>query len=124
MRAQALAHASHPAVTYAAGSAEHIPLLRAVPVFEHMSAEVAEAGFDRGRASLTRRRPALRDQRAARLPALVVIIRGGPVGAGRWWAIIHSCLTMSTEISTAGIVPLFSSQWVVFRSSGQPAPGP
>jgi SAM-dependent methyltransferase len=26
MRAQALAHASHPAVTYAAGSAEHIPL--------------------------------------------------------------------------------------------------
>jgi len=36
----------------------------------------------------------------------------------------HSCLTMSTEISTAGIVPLFSSQWVVFRSSGQPTPGP
>lgn len=26
MRAQAVAHASHPAVTYAAGSAEHIPL--------------------------------------------------------------------------------------------------
>jgi SAM-dependent methyltransferase len=26
MRAQALAHAGHPAVTYAAGSAEHIPL--------------------------------------------------------------------------------------------------
>ena len=37
---------------------------------------------------------------------------------------IHSCLTISTEISTAGIVPLFSSQWVVFRSSGQPTPGP
>ena len=37
---------------------------------------------------------------------------------------IHSCLTISTEISTAGIVPLFSSQWVVFRSSGQPIPGP
>jgi hypothetical protein len=32
--------------------------------------------------------------------------------------------TISTEISTAGIVPLFSSQWIVFRSSGQPAPGP
>ena len=39
-------------------------------------------------------------------------------------ASIHSCLTISTEISTAGIVPLFSSQWVVFRSSGQPTPGP
>ena len=37
---------------------------------------------------------------------------------------IHSCLTISTEISTAGTVPLFSSQWVVFRSSGQPTPGP
>jgi hypothetical protein len=36
----------------------------------------------------------------------------------------NSCLTMSTEISTAGIVPLFSSQWVVFLSSGQPTPGP
>lgn len=36
----------------------------------------------------------------------------------------HGWLTMSTEISTAGIVPLFSSQWVVFRSSGQPTPGP
>src|SRR4051794_23933330 len=29
MRAQALAHAGHPAVTYAAGSAEHIPLSEA-----------------------------------------------------------------------------------------------
>lgn len=36
----------------------------------------------------------------------------------------YSCLTMSTEISTAGIVPLFSSQCVVFASSGQPRPGP
>ena len=36
----------------------------------------------------------------------------------------HSSLTMSTEISTAGVVPLFSSQCVVFRSSGQPTPGP
>jgi D-alanyl-D-alanine carboxypeptidase len=36
----------------------------------------------------------------------------------------QACLTMSTEISTAGIVPLFSSQCVVFRSSGQPTPGP
>ena len=36
----------------------------------------------------------------------------------------YSCLTMSTEISTAGIVPRFSSQWVVFLSSGQPTPGP
>ena len=36
----------------------------------------------------------------------------------------YSCLTISTEISTAGIVPLFSSQWVVFLSSGQPTPGP
>jgi hypothetical protein len=35
-----------------------------------------------------------------------------------------SCLTISTEISTAGIAPLFSSQWIVFRSSGQPRPGP
>jgi hypothetical protein len=32
---------------------------------------------------------------------------------------VHSCLTMSTEISTAGVVPLFSSQWLVFLSSGQ-----
>jgi hypothetical protein len=36
----------------------------------------------------------------------------------------YSCLTISTEISTAGIAPLFSSQCVVFRSSGQPTPGP
>lgn len=36
----------------------------------------------------------------------------------------YSCLTISTEISTAGIVPLFSSQCVVFLSSGQPTPGP
>ena len=35
-----------------------------------------------------------------------------------------SCLTISTEISTAGTVPLFSSQCVVFLSSGQPTPGP
>lgn len=33
-------------------------------------------------------------------------------------------LTMSTDISTAGVVPLFSSQCVVFLSSGQPTPGP
>ena len=33
-------------------------------------------------------------------------------------------LTKSTEISTAGVVPLFSSQCVVFLSSGQPTPGP
>jgi hypothetical protein len=33
-------------------------------------------------------------------------------------------LTMSTEISTAGTVPLFSSQCVVLLSSGQPRPGP
>ena len=38
------------------------------------------------------------------------------------WA--YSCPTISTEISTAGIVPLFSSQCVVFLSSGQPTPGP
>ena len=35
-----------------------------------------------------------------------------------------SCLTMSTEISTADVVPRFSSQCVVFLSSGQPTPGP
>ena len=33
-------------------------------------------------------------------------------------------LTISTEISTAGVVPRFSSQCVVFLSSGQPTPGP
>ena len=33
-------------------------------------------------------------------------------------------LTMSTEISTAGMVPLFSSQCEVLLSSGQPTPGP
>ncbi len=33
----------------------------------------------------------------------------------------YSCPTISTEISTAGIVPLFSSQCVVFLSSGQPS---
>lgn len=32
--------------------------------------------------------------------------------------------TISTEISIAGDAPLFSSQWTVFRSSGQPTPGP
>jgi len=31
---------------------------------------------------------------------------------------------MSTEISTAGVVLLFSSQCVVFLFSGQPTPGP
>ena len=36
----------------------------------------------------------------------------------------YSCRTTSTEISTAGTAPLFSSQWTVFRSSGQPTPGP
>lgn len=36
----------------------------------------------------------------------------------------YSCVTMSTETSTAGIVPRFSSQCRVFLSSGQPTPGP
>ena len=36
----------------------------------------------------------------------------------------YSDRTMSTEISTAGTVPRFSSQCLVFRSSGQPTPGP
>ena len=36
----------------------------------------------------------------------------------------HACLTISTEISTAEIAPLFSSQCVVFLSSGQPTPRP
>ncbi len=39
-------------------------------------------------------------------------------------ACIYACLTISTEISTAGVAPLFSSQWVVFLSSGHPTPGP
>jgi hypothetical protein len=34
------------------------------------------------------------------------------------------CVKRSTEISTAVIVPLFSSQCLVFLSSGQPTPGP
>ena len=33
-------------------------------------------------------------------------------------------LIRSTEISTAVTVPLFSSQCLVFLSSGQPTPGP
>ena len=32
--------------------------------------------------------------------------------------------TAAAEISTADLVPLFSSQWSVSRSSGQPRPGP
>jgi hypothetical protein len=36
----------------------------------------------------------------------------------------YSLRTTSTEISTAGTSPRFSSQWRVFRSSGQPTPGP
>jgi hypothetical protein len=36
----------------------------------------------------------------------------------------YACRTMSTEISTAGTAPRFSSQCVVFLSSGQPTPGP
>ena len=39
-------------------------------------------------------------------------------------ALAYSCLTISTEISTAGIVPRFSSQCMVFLSSGQPTPSP
>jgi hypothetical protein len=42
----------------------------------------------------------------------------------RYLAWAYPLLTISTEISTAGIVPLFSSQCRVFRSSGQPNPGP
>ena len=45
--------------------------------------------------------------------------RAEELGEHAYW-----CLTTSTEISTAGSVPLFSSQWRVFRSSGQPTPGP
>ncbi len=58
----------------------------------------------------------------------------GPVGWARAGVVMpqpvvgtptcYSDRTMSTEISTAGTVPLFSSQCVVFRSSGQPTPGP
>jgi len=36
----------------------------------------------------------------------------------------YSLRNASTEISTAGTSPRFSSQWRVFRSSGQPRPGP
>ena len=36
----------------------------------------------------------------------------------------YVCLTISTEISMAGVVPLFSSQCKVCLSSGQPSPGP
>ena len=36
----------------------------------------------------------------------------------------QSCVTRSTEISTAVLIPLFSSQCLVFLSSGQPTPGP
>ena len=43
---------------------------------------------------------------------------------GERHASAYSCLMMSTEISTAGIAPRFSSQCVVFLSSGQPTPGP
>jgi len=39
-------------------------------------------------------------------------------------AVAHFGLKMSTEISTAGIVPRFSSQCMVFLSSDQPGPGP
>ena len=46
--------------------------------------------------------------------------RGEPKGLGR----TYGCLTTSTEISTAGIAPLFSSQCKVSLSSGQPSPGP
>jgi len=43
---------------------------------------------------------------------------------GKCQAGAYCCLTISTEISTAGVVPRFSSQCVVFLSSGQPTPGP
>ena len=45
-------------------------------------------------------------------------------GEGRCRPRAQALLTISTEISTAATVPLFSSQWVVFLSSGQPTPGP
>ena len=69
--------------------------------------------------------------RASRLGRFTSTTRSGakmargdliPTGRCRVWA--YFCLTTSTEISTAGIVPLFSSQCVVFLSSGQPTPGP
>ncbi len=52
------------------------------------------------------------------------VYRGGYRGDVPTLARAYSCPTMSTEISIAGIVPLFSSQCVVSLSSGQPTPGP
>ena len=49
---------------------------------------------------------------------------GARGGAGCAGLEAYSCRTISTEISTAGIGPRFSSQCVVFLSSGQPTPGP
>ncbi len=40
------------------------------------------------------------------------------------WTLMIQVRTISTEISTAGIGPLFSNQCRVFLSSGQPTPGP
>ena len=68
--------------------------------------------------------PTIAQTSDALVAAAVRIIRGfGPAPTG-CRAGAYSCPTMSTEISTAGMVPLFSSQCVVFLSSGQPTPGP
>jgi hypothetical protein len=62
------------------------------------------------------------EERAQRLTTSSLQWLGGD--RGQCSACAYSCLTISTEISTAGVVPLFSSQCVVFLSSGQPTPGP
>ena len=72
-------------------------------------------------------RPRLVVSSAPIFPPVSSILLFEPPEPSRSWAILdssYSCLTISTEISTAGTVPLFSSQCVVFLSSGQPSPGP
>ena len=53
-----------------------------------------------------------------------VVARSGSSGTPDLGGTDQSCVTRSTEISTAVLVPLFSSQCLVFLSSGQPTPGP
>jgi hypothetical protein len=63
-----------------------------------------------------------KEEGAQRLTTSPIQLSGGD--RGKWRAATYCCLTMSTEISTAGVVPLFSSQCMVLLSSGQPSPGP
>lgn len=77
-------------------------------------------GVTAGSWSAARPAPATTELRSSWSATSADVQHGGDqVDAG-----LQLALIMSTEISTAGVVPRFSSQCAVFLSSGPPTPGP